>query len=78
MAASVARTGKVPAPNKKNERILGGHALSLVGYDDEAQVYHVANSWGSNWGTDGFCTIPYEYVHDKDDTGDFWTARQFL
>lgn len=77
MTASVARSGAVPMPDKDNDRVLGGHAMTLIGYDEEAEVYHVANSWGNEWGKGGFCTIPYKYIHNVDETGDFWTARQF-
>src|SRR5882672_5472115 len=37
-SAAVAATGVVPLPGK-NEQLLGGHAVLLVGYDDARQVF---------------------------------------
>jgi C1A family cysteine protease len=37
----------------------GGHAVSLVGYDDTKQTFKFINSWGSGWGTAGYGTISY-------------------
>lgn len=77
MTKTVAQTGIVPIPDKQKEQRLGGHAMAIVGYDDETKFYHVANSWGADWGIKGFCMIPYDYIHDTDITGDFWSARDF-
>lgn len=38
----------------------GGHALVIVGYDDERRAFKVVNSWGENWGERGFGWISYE------------------
>lgn len=67
----VARTGQIPIP-KKNERVLGGHALLLVGYDDATKEYITRNSWGTKWGIGGYCRMPYDYVHSKKLAADFW------
>lgn len=34
--------------------IVGGHALLLVGWDDALGAWEVRNSWGGNWGRDGY------------------------
>ncbi len=36
---------------------LGGHAFALVGYNELGFV--VQNSWGIEWGLQGFATLPY-------------------
>ncbi|MGB9736570.1 MAG: C1 family peptidase [bacterium] len=69
----VARTGIVNMPGK-NERMLGGHAVMAVGYDDKAKRFLVRNSWGKDWGMDGYFTMPYQYLTTLAD--DFWTIRQ--
>lgn len=69
----VSKTGLVPIP-KKNEKLLGGHALAVVGYDDE-KGFIVRNSWGNQWGLKGYCYIPYEYICNQDLANDFWTIR---
>lgn len=45
------------APGKK---ALGGHAFALVGYDDRAGHFWVKNSWGTDWGKDGFAGLTYQ------------------
>lgn len=40
----------------------GGHAVLIVGYDDDSQCFIVKNSWGSNWGENGFFRIAYSQV----------------
>lgn len=44
---------------KDGEEILGGHALLVVGYNDIDQTFEVMNSWGTNWGNNGFGKISY-------------------
>ena len=38
---------------------LGGHAVSIVGYDDVTQSYIIRNSWSEEWGEKGFAHIAY-------------------
>jgi len=37
----------------------GGHAILIIGYDDERQAFRVMNSWGEDWGDRGFFWISY-------------------
>lgn len=69
-SADVAKTGIVPLP-KKSEKILGGHAVTIVGYDDTRKWFVVANSWGTNWGDKGYFYLPYTYF-TKGFAYDFW------
>jgi hypothetical protein len=39
--------------------IIGGHLACIVGYDDSQQCWIVKNSWGTEWGEDGFFRIGY-------------------
>ncbi len=36
-----------------------GHAMVVVGYDDDAACFTLFNSWGKIWGRDGFIKIRY-------------------
>lgn len=36
-----------------------GHAMLIVGYDDERQAFRVVNSWGEDFGDKGFVWINY-------------------
>ncbi|MCX7999777.1 MAG: cysteine protease, partial [Leptospiraceae bacterium] len=40
---------------------LGGHAVVLVGYDDEKNAFLFLNSWGSNWADSGYGWIDYNW-----------------
>lgn len=41
---------------------LGGHAVAIVGYDDNRQAYIIRNSWGQDWGEQGFGNVAYSDV----------------
>ena len=41
---------------------MGGHAVTIIGYDDDLQQFEIVNSWGTNWGNKGFATMSYECV----------------
>lgn len=70
----VAQTGLVPVP-AQTEKVLGGHCVVAVGYDDSQQRLIVRNSWGTGWGLQGHCTMPYAYLADANLSSDFWTVR---
>jgi C1A family cysteine protease len=72
---NVAKTGIVHLP-EKSERMLGGHAIVLVGYDEEKRLFTFRNSWGENWGDKGYGYLPFEYVCDKDLASDFWVVTK--
>jgi hypothetical protein len=66
-----ANTGIVNVP-AASESLLGGHAVCCVGYDDNTQRFLVRNSWGINWGQQGYFTIPYAYLENRNLSEDFW------
>ncbi len=70
----VARTGRVRLP-KKTERLLGGHAVTVIGYDRDKERFELANSWGTGWGDHGFFTVPFDYLTDAELAADAWTLR---
>ena len=41
-----------------HSEISGGHAFALVGYTDQGFI--VQNSWGKNWGYNGFALLTYQ------------------
>lgn len=78
------KTGKIPFPCK-GEKILGGHAVAAVGYDDKVNIKSsgkcgiettgallIRNSWGKGWGDGGYGWLPYEYVMNGI-AEDFWS-----
>lgn len=70
----VAQTGILFMPSG-GEKCLGGHAVLCVGYDDATQRFRIRNSWGENWGQQGYFTMPYAYLLDENLSDDFWTLR---
>jgi C1A family cysteine protease len=70
----VASTGVVNLP-QPGERVLGGHAVVGVGYDDAQKRFLIRNSWGTGWGQQGYFTLPYAYLDDRNLSDDFWTIR---
>jgi hypothetical protein len=70
----VIKTGVVPMPSP-GEKVLGGHAVLAVGYDDGQQRFIFRNSWGPGYGDGGYGTIPYAYLTNNQLSDDFWTIR---
>lgn len=71
----VAKTGVAPMPKPK-EKVLGGHAVLAVGYDDAQKRFLVRNSWGTGWGMKGYFTLPYDYLADRNLSDDLWAIRR--
>ena len=72
-----ATTGNVPMP-ELTEKLLGGHAITLYGYDDASKRFLFRNSWGTVWGAEGNGTLPYEYVLSSNLASDFWTVTKVV
>jgi C1A family cysteine protease len=73
---TTSKTGYVSMPNVKKEQLLGGHAVTCVGYDDTKQVWIMKNSWGTNWGDNGNFYLPYNYLLNTSLAGDIWKITQ--
>jgi len=55
----------------QSSKLTGGHAFAIVGYDKNGFI--VQNSWGSDWGTDGFAIWAYEDWYQN--ISDGWVFR---
>jgi len=60
-SAEMAKTGILNMPGR-DETMKGGHAVIAVGYDDKEGRFLIQNSWGKDWGKNGYFTMPYEYM----------------
>jgi C1A family cysteine protease len=60
------------------QAVLGGHAVVAVGYDDARKIgkhkgaLKIRNSWGKQWGEEGYGWLPYRYV-EAGLAVDFWS-----
>ncbi|MCL2802062.1 MAG: C1 family peptidase [Treponema sp.] len=53
-------------PRESPNRFYYGHAMCVVGYDDNKYggAFEVLNSWGRKWGNGGYIWIPYDVFVD--------------
>lgn len=68
-------SGVVPVPTaseKAKNPHPPGHACVAVGYNDKSKTIRVLNSWGKNWGDNGFFYMPYDYITNRSLCYDFW------
>jgi C1A family cysteine protease len=85
--AQAGKTGKIPYPTS-GEKIVGGHAIVAVGYDNTIKIKNtnsgaeettgallIRNSWGTGWGMAGYGWLPYEYVM-KGLAADWWSLMK--
>jgi C1A family cysteine protease len=72
---AVAKSGILQMPGK-DEKMVGGHAVLAVGYDDLKKAFLVRNSWGDTWGLKGYFYMPYDYITSTNLADDFWTISQ--
>lgn len=47
-------------PALGNTNSFGLHAMVIVGFDDDKEAFEIMNSWGKNWGKQGFIWIKYK------------------
>jgi C1A family cysteine protease len=64
------RISTVYLPSRK-EKSRGGHAMCMVGYDLKKRLFLAKNSFGTSWGDNGYCWIPFDYI--RQEGYDIWT-----
>ncbi len=64
------KTGII-TPRSPSTKSLGGHAFALVAYDHRG--FWIQNSWGPDWGKDGFALLTYEDWLSS--ANDAWVAQ---
>ena len=73
---STTNGGAIPYP-KNTDTVVGGHAVIAIGYDDKKVIvnkddnskttgaFMIRNSWGTEWGKDGYGWLPYKYFENR-------------
>lgn len=74
MTESVRKSGVIRLP-RRDERMIGGHAVMAVGYDDTEKKLLFRNSWGTEWGQEGYGSLPYDYPESRELSDDFWCIQ---
>ncbi len=82
--AQANESGEIPYP-VKGDKIAGGHAVVVAGYDDKMKIkntsagakettgaFLIRNSWSTAWGDNGYGWLPYDYVL-KGLADDWWS-----
>lgn len=65
------KSDEMPIPNPNKEKLLGGHAVVAVGYSNKRRAFLIRNSWGTDWGMDGYFLMPYQFITSSQ-CSDFW------
>jgi C1A family cysteine protease len=65
-----------PPINNDDNQYVGGHAMNIVGYDDNLNggSFIVENSWGTGWGDNGYWAMTYEVFNA--DVWDIWVVTE--
>lgn len=78
---NIKEDGIMPMPKIHAEKYMGGHAVVAVGYDDNMTAKHrkgylyVRNSWGTEFGKNGYFWMPYDYVN-RQNVNDPWVISK--
>lgn len=66
------RPGKTILPMPRtSEDLIGGHAVTFVGYDLAKRLFLARNSFGEDWADNGYFWVPFDYA--EKDFMDNWT-----
>ena len=61
-------------PTDKEIEKSGGHAIVIVGYDDNRKLIEIRNSWSTLWGNQGYAYITYDVAKKIIDWSDTYAV----
>ena len=64
---------QIDADARSASNRTSGHAVTVVGYDERRQAFHLINSWGASWGDGGYGWISYDTF--KSEVGEAYVMR---
>jgi hypothetical protein len=60
MSTHIAQYNPTIHVNEYTPGYIGGHCMAVVGYDDAGGYFIVENSWGPEWGDNGYLGLSYQ------------------
>ncbi len=60
MHQMVGRSAWQPTQRDYSGYGFSGHAMCVIGYDDNRKAVQIMNSWGPEWGDNGVAWVPYD------------------
>ncbi len=57
---NLTESDKFWTPPANKDEAANGHAVCVIGFDDGKGAFEIMNSWGEDWGSNGFIWIKYE------------------
>lgn len=69
------KSGIIYAPQSK---IIGQHALVIVGWSKSRQAFKIRNSWSEYWGEQGYCWMHVSYIINYLGSKAFWVITKGL
>lgn len=54
-----------PSEEEIKKENTGYHSMIICGFSDLTKVFIVRNSWGKEFGDNGYCYIPYSYIENQ-------------
>jgi C1A family cysteine protease len=66
---------EIPIPGEY-DFVLGGHSVAVVGYSLPKKQFIIKNSFGTDWGDNGYCWMPFEYFEKY--VFDMWTIEPVI
>lgn len=71
---TILEDGRMPLP-LPGEALLGGHCVTIEGYDDARQRFICGNSWGTSWGDKGHFYMHYSFATDPRCVFEMWVIE---
>ena len=69
--------GRIWASESPSQSSLGGHCMTIVGYD-AVKGFMIRNSWGPTWNGNGHAWLPYNDLGSVNEPFEIWTTTDLF